>query len=738
MTRDVQILRLSGLDAGEAGSAARSLLADRSVADLSRLLVLDDAATLLEHAATFENLLNSRRLRHLVCIAIGPPARSRQPIFVPGAISSGQGSAVLWVSDPLGVDWPLSAAAVALVRPASASSGLNQLIEILSEGDVFNRVRELVVDLPRGVANPGLRLAGASDETASFPAALTAAIRRQIRTPAGSAGLEPLISADEARSGETRLAERGTLSLARDGCIAAADDADAALQETARIGSLPVARQRVASARGQVVAAGEALRADRDQVRDLLEKAHAPDGLSDHQRQLVSAAGVEVTSDPPAEPPGGDPAATRDRGVLARAVARRIRAGDPLPLVIDRLTLTERRLTPKGSRAYLAEIDRHCPPSLVDQLTEPPPLPQLQPWLPAAGALAAALAALAGRAGIIGGLIIVLAWTGILALTADRQPGPAASAARRALAANALAGVVGTAAGAGTGLALKPAGPAVWSALVLAVVIVAVAAAASWQARAAAWRDTLAPGRASGAARELTALVARVAAAEWSADLTVLNAIARTRISVQGIQDQLRQAADDAGRDQRGQAATAATAGQPGQPAESQLSEALLPTLQQLALTVLGARPSQGPSDGQAAYRQAQARTGELIGVWTAVAKERGPLARPPFAVPDEQASPVAAEEELAEISATAAYDPYAVMWQLCAPAELNLLDTGVRPGVVAFAPLIAREQLNRVLPSTTVWTSSGQRAGLLRLVPLRAGSVEVAWSGDGREESFG
>lgn len=85
-------------------------------------------------------------------------------------------------------------------------------------------------------------------------------------------------------------------------------------------------------------------------------------------------------------------------------------------------------------------------------------------------------------------------------------------------------------------------------------------------------------------------------------------------------------------------------------------------------------------------------------------------------------------------MTSAATHDPAEVMWQLCAPGDLTMLEAHGRTAVVAFAPRIARQALSGVLPTDTVWTSSGQRAGLLRLVPLRAGSVTVNWSADAQE----
>ncbi|GAA3683333.1 hypothetical protein GCM10022224_054870 [Nonomuraea antimicrobica] len=70
---------------------------------------------------------------------------------------------------------------------------------------------------------------------------------------------------------------------------------------------------------------------------------------------------------------------------------------------------------------------------------------------------------------------------------------------------------------------------------------------------------------------------------------------------------------------------------------------------------------------------------------------------------------------------------PSGQMLQLCGDRDLAAL---LRQAyAVRFAPRAVRGQGN---PPGVVWTRSGQYAGTLRLVPLRPGTVEENWSGDG------
>jgi hypothetical protein len=729
MTGTVETLRLSGLAETEALQAVNRLLGDRSRGDLSRLLVLDDTAALTDHSEIFERLLTSRRMDHLLCVAVGPRAGDTRELLLPGSISGGRGSAVLWVSDPLGVDWQLAASAIAKVRSGNGANGLNYLIDLLSTAEVFDRVCELAALIPGGIASPGLRLAGTDDEAASFSAALAVAIRRLVGSRSPSPGTdEPFTIQPNGRPGAS-LAENGEICQYRDDVGASATSAAAALAELATVGGLVGFSQPQAPE--LLIATGTALAMFRDRVSGLLRSAHAPGGLSEKQLDQVVRAGVRLPELPGIAEDGTRAAVPRAGSVTTAvrdAIAEDVRSGATLPRVSSRLALTERKLDPRGSASYLPDVDRCCPAALIRRLAEPGPLPPPHPLLPAAGALAAVLAGLAAgwsiAAGIAAGVIIALGWTGITVLMMRGGQVTRPAVRRRATAAL-LAALVGAAIGAGAGVALKPARPVVIAGIVLALVIVAATAIWSWRARVGAWRRDLAPNEATGAAGALAELVVTVATREWSGAAAMLDEIARSRIVIDGVAQQLRVHADHYdGVESTGLQASRAV----------RLSNSLTPTLRELVLAVLAARPAFG-LDGRAAFELAQAKTGELITGWTLHARENGALSPPPFAAMAGNGTSYADESEVAEIKEIVAHDPSAVMWQLCTPADLSALDVVTRPQVVAFAPRLARQPLADALPRDTVWTSSGQHAGLLRLVPLRAGIARPKWSGEDEQE---
>ncbi len=664
----VEILHLSGLRGGDADQAVGALLADsRTHPDLSRLLVIDDTTALIGHSAVYERLLTSRRLDHLLCVAVGPRAGNSREFRFPGNIGGGQGSAVLWVSDPHGIDWRLAASAIAVGHSGTSAGGLEHLIQLLSVDEVFDRVCEIARHVPGGVASPGIRLAGADDEAASFAAALVLAIRRITARDAGLAvgADEPFKAMLGIAAGTTKLTEHGELSRCHENVVASVAAASEALSRMTGIGGM--ARAGQPGIREYVIEVGSALGAFRDRVARLLRDAHAPGGLTEKQRGELTAAGLRLPDQPLAKPGEKAPGASSGRPAVSRAIAEAVRGGDPLPRVTNRLNLTARALNHGGSASYLPQVDQVCPPELVRQLAAPSAPPRQQGWwLPVAGALAAVLGALA------------------------------------AVGRNAAAGVaVG----------------------VVALVIGVAAAVWSWRARVNAWRRQLALDEALLSADALADLVSTVAAREWSGGNVTRDEITRARIALDGVTKRLTEYAGETGDPGRGV--------RPSQAAR--LSEGLVPGLRDLVVVALAA--GSASDGGQAAFEQARAKTTELIGEWTEYAHKDGALAPPPFATSAVHDVPYADRGDMAEITEAVRHDPRDVMWQLCMAADISALDVAGTPQVVAFAPRLARQPLADVLPPDTVWTSSGEHAGLLRLVALRAGIASTSWTGDERHQ---
>lgn len=363
----VVIHRLSGLDASAADAATDRLLdIVKGPADLRKLLVVDDTALLVEHEAVYIKIDTSQRTEKKLCVAVGPRQEGGRKLRLPGNLGGGRDFPVLWVSNPAGINCRVSVAAVALGHPAGKASGLDLLIEILLDQEMYDNVHEIFAEVPYGVANPGMWLVGQDDEAATFAAALVLAIRTLCGPGPGAEGpfRELLPSAAHGAS----LAEDGSLARYRDEVLAASDGAGKRTGFGGRF-------RGQADLHTRLIEAGAALADLRHEVSQLLQNANTIGDLNDNQHRLIASAGIVFATAPltPASPRRAGAAA--EQPLIYRAVAKALAGGDALPLVSKRLSLTERELKHKGSRSYLPEVDECCPQQLIDRLANPPERP---------------------------------------------------------------------------------------------------------------------------------------------------------------------------------------------------------------------------------------------------------------------------------------------------------------------------------------------------------------------------
>jgi len=353
----VEILWLTGRSYAEAMEEAERLIDLRTgPADLSKLLVVDHASLLAEHAAVFGRLATGRRVDHLLCVAVGPfPDHARGLQLLPGTLAGTHGPGVLWVGDPNGIDWRVAPGAKVVGRKHSDPDGLAQLVALLHVEAVFDEVYDTFEHRVRyRVASPGLRLAGADDETATFKAALALAIERITVPRSGDDG--PFRSL---------LPDQGRVSLAADGPLASyrAGVADAAAAVDAKAARQPsrLLRRGDDGIDEDVRAAGVALGQLRELIIRLFQAADTAKKLDDQQREALRDAGLQLPPTAQAEPePGGSPG--------FRAIIDALDDGDALPLIQRRLTVTSKEIKRYGSAAYLPQVDTGCPASLPGSL----------------------------------------------------------------------------------------------------------------------------------------------------------------------------------------------------------------------------------------------------------------------------------------------------------------------------------------------------------------------------------
>ena len=369
----VEILPLSGLPVAGAKQAADALLdLDTGPDRLERLLVLDDTALLDEHGPVYEHIDTAKRVEKLLCVTVGPRTGDGRKLELPGNLGGTQGWPVLWVSRPGGINWRVSKAAVANRHPGTTPTTLDQhpLIKLLSVDEMFDRVHKTFLDnVPHRVACPGLWLAGADDEAATFAGALAVAIRRLCEP--GPASGEPFGELLPARAGGASLGETGPLARYL-GRIAEMDrGASRALEKAGGLGGM--FKRGESGVQRYVIEVGEALTDLRDLIVQVLRDASITGTLGEltaNQRDLVRNAGLEFEAE--TAPRHQSRTAAIEQSFIYQTLAKAVKGGDPLPLVAKRLTATERQVARHGSASYLPEVGKRCPSTLLTWLADAP------------------------------------------------------------------------------------------------------------------------------------------------------------------------------------------------------------------------------------------------------------------------------------------------------------------------------------------------------------------------------
>ncbi len=189
-----------GRNSGPGGSVTASLVAEVQVLDLrgrldsrphgavGRVVVLDHAASLVEHWDTYIALADDREVTGVICLAIGEPSsaatgngvHSSVVLRVPAVLTQ-SGGAVLWVGDEQGVHWgPRANQPIPLRSRTDELTGLDRLVIALCVEEVFDEVAAKVQDMPGRVASPGLELFSVA-VSSHLGAARDAAVEQLVR-----------------------------------------------------------------------------------------------------------------------------------------------------------------------------------------------------------------------------------------------------------------------------------------------------------------------------------------------------------------------------------------------------------------------------------------------------------------------------------------------------------------------------------------------------------------------------
>lgn len=611
-------MSLHGLSAAKAVADATALLdIDKGGPDqLDRLLVLDDAALLVDHLDAYQRIDTMNRVEKMVCVAVGPRPGDGRKLGLPGTSLGGvQGAPVLWVSRPAGVNWKVAKSLVANRHTGFTPTTMDRhpLVELLSVEEMFDRVYQTFLDrVPDRVASPGLWLAGGDDEAATFAGAVAVAIRRLGDLGPGLGG--PFADLMPDRTGGARLAEAGPLDRYR-GRVSELDRAVMhARQKQGRL-----LRRGDGDLQVHVAKVGEALADLRGLVDQVLRDANVDrgiGGLTSNQLSLIRNAGLEFGGEKAPRPAAGTATFTAEQSAIYRAVAGAIRGGDSIPAVGERLVATEREVERKGSAEYRQEIEARCPSAYIDRL-----------------------------------------------MTGSRK------APRRG----------------GTAEA----------------------------------RRELGLDEAVTSARDLIDLIIGVANREWSPAAVTTGDLVRVKAALDGTSNGLAGSVSDARGVRDGTRAARL----------ARLGESLAPVLRDLVLRVVAAELASPSASGPEARRVARDKAAAFLEEWTGLVQAEGVTAQPSFASEATREGSYSLEEDAETVRDSLLYSPRDEMWQLCAPDDLSALDVDAPTLSVRFASRLTRSALRSLPGDEPVWMSSGSFAGVLRLVPLRAGVALPGWS---------
>lgn len=711
MSRRITVLDLRDLDRYSALARTDGLLADPDIRDLTELLILDTAPEVGEHRAAFELLLSAHRVDRHLCVLVGrrPTAEAsghrldQAVLRLPRQLEG----VTLWLPHPDGIDWPYRASAPAKHHEAG-ERGLVRLVELLQLPEVFLQTTELLGQIPYGAACPGLGLAeGDEIRQEDHPWALRTAMERLL-APSDA----PLAPEVETVGG--RQSSVGSVKIESNSRI------DHMLLEARQ--SVSEARQAAYDLTGELALFGE-----RTPVLELLQ--NGADRLADLRTALLDLATGVRTSE-------NSRKFLTDQGLVFPADAARspeetgksleqstrswLKNGASLPQVGASLRTWANTLEDDGG--HHGSFERALPSGLLDALRSPAVFPAPQRWLPLAGAAVSALAAVTPL-GLLGGGLMAAAWTALMVWSVVRAPNRDGIHSVF-LVLNAVTALI---AGAGAGLLASslPLSLALTCA-VAAPLAALVVLFRCWRDRARQWVQEIFLDRAMRAADEASVLLER-AAADWAAleaQTEARDALSRFQSAVGGIQRALGRRLSELDRE---------TPGRPPRLRHEYL-DAVRGQVCDLVLEAL--RPSLNVLhryDLAAHSRDADHRAEALLREWRHHVDSHGPVEPPPFATERDDPALIP-DERLAALVLAAAADPLEEMWQLCAPADLALLDVmGGPPAAVRFAPAAGRTAFRHRMPSDVLWISA-PHSGVLRLAPLRAGTVRWSWGGESGE----
>jgi hypothetical protein len=710
------------------------------------VVVLDDAKSMMAHHEEYYALVSNPEVLGVVCVVVGAPPTPDDGVLLrlPKVLPHGEGI-VLWVGDQHGVHWgPRDNRP----RPVEAvpPSGLDLLIAALRPREVFNQVVACVAEFPERTAGPGLLVVSGSVDLADLAIA-RADVVRSLTTlstdrPVGEKVLDAawrIIEFPEA--GETALVKAdGAIDAARKAARKQVQTAEqlAVSLETMRA---VVGAQRPGLAIGRAtVQAAEKVDQYRELIVKLLGRIDGNLRLGKPPAQSV----VELGVGHPAPVSRADIAAGL-REVVEASLVTELSHAD----VLADLRWTAATVRPQGCPDALKRMEG------FGRVHREVPAFRTWPlslwWLPFVLFSSAAGGFLPGTAWLryLLGALFALAWflAGWLLLARRPDKQDECGFGRAAAQAVGTYGIVGAAGAVGGVFAarflpfvsVQP--TVVVAVLAVAALILVLATVMSWWSATRHFVARLGLSELRDTLGRLTGLVQDTVASEWlpSARRQVLaEAVAEVAA---GLDETMRTMTSATAclltEPPRPVATTTVAPEEIMRPVASELFTVVRGDLVGLAVTAL--KPAwravetghRAPSGG---YAQRMERLVEQYAEHVATA---GLMALPPATTDRAPRDRYIARtwSESSAVTDALRTDGEDDMVQLCRSQQLNYLRVGDGLSILRFAPAPVQQALEadgkRFQPSTTiVWTESGELAGSVRLLPLRAGTVATAFEG--------
>ena len=347
--------------------------------DFGRVIVVDDTTALARHHEVYAHILDAHIDVRIVCLAVGQGPGDDATVAVRRPFQLGPPkAATLWIGDLPGIGWQMDStqadtvhlpdkdqARVAVPTPWA-------LTEILRLPQIFDRVVEVVEDMPGGVACPGIRVVRSETDPDVLADAQIAAIRRL--TDAGHGTADALLTSlliPHAQPGDPgqppgRIGDvvqpAGEVDQAYQRCRRAAQDAAASARRVADPRWL--FRGEGSSVRGAFGRLADALADFAAMVDQALQWADPRTDFNAGHLDQLQQLGINAGLPQPVRA-GQTVDALRDFALKALDRQR------SLPRVTDLLRDMSDQAVPQGTDAYRERLATICPDSALRRLRRP-------------------------------------------------------------------------------------------------------------------------------------------------------------------------------------------------------------------------------------------------------------------------------------------------------------------------------------------------------------------------------